>query len=138
MLAHALVTDSGKRIFLITYQYDKPVLRVRCVRNAPGIPSDLPRKSRSSTDDRSYPNEDHSNPLLAVAAAARPIINVSAASKHLKKQKKKVANHCFRVFDMDHTHPFDLLRREKTKLDFLDRAQRRLGVWEVNVRHDGG
>lgn len=39
---------------------------------------------------------------------------------------------------MDHTHPFDLLRREKTKLDFLDRAQRRLGVWEVNVRHDGG
>lgn len=38
---------------------------------------------------------------------------------------------------MDDTHPFDLLRREETKLDLLDRAQRRLRVWEENVRHDG-
>ena len=38
---------------------------------------------------------------------------------------------------MDDTHPFDLLRRKETKLNFLDRAQRRLGVWEENVRHDG-
>lgn len=38
---------------------------------------------------------------------------------------------------MDTTHAFDLFRREETKLDFLDRAQRRLGVRKVNVRHGG-
>lgn len=36
---------------------------------------------------------------------------------------------------MAHTHALDLLRREKTKLDLLDRAQRRLGVREEDVRH---
>lgn len=135
-LAHVLVTDKG--IFLLAYQYDKPVLQVRCVRNALGILSDLPRKSRSSTGDQSYPDEDHSSPLLAVAAVARPVFNLSAGPKHLKGQRKESANHCLRVFDMDHTHPFDLFWREETKLDFLDRAQRRLRVGEVNVRHDGG
>lgn len=39
---------------------------------------------------------------------------------------------------MDHTHALDLFGREKTKLDLLDGAQRRLGVREVNVRHDDG
>lgn len=39
---------------------------------------------------------------------------------------------------MDDTHPFDLIRREETKLDLLDRAQRRLGVWEVDVGHLDG
>lgn len=38
---------------------------------------------------------------------------------------------------MDHAHPLDLLRREKTELNLLDGAQRRLGVGEVNVRHVG-
>jgi hypothetical protein len=36
---------------------------------------------------------------------------------------------------MHHTHPLDLLRRQESKLDLLDRAQWRLGVREVNVRH---
>ena len=38
---------------------------------------------------------------------------------------------------MDHTHALDLLGGEETKLNLLDGAQRRLGVREVNVRHDG-
>lgn len=37
---------------------------------------------------------------------------------------------------MHHTHPLDLLGGEETKLDFLDRAQRRLGIGKVDVRHD--
>lgn len=36
---------------------------------------------------------------------------------------------------MAHTHALDLFRREKTKLDLLDGAQRRLGVREEDVRH---
>ena len=39
---------------------------------------------------------------------------------------------------MNDTHPFDLFWREKTKLDLLDRAQRRLGVRKVDSRHDDG
>lgn len=38
---------------------------------------------------------------------------------------------------MDHTHALDLLGGEETELDFLDGAQRRLGVREKHVRHDG-
>lgn len=67
------------------------------------------------------------------------LFSVSANSQHpdIKKKKTRKTNHCFWVFDMDDTHPFDLLRREETKLDLLNRAQRRLRVWEENVRHDG-
>ena len=61
----------------------------------------------------------------------------SQMNRKKKKNTKEKANHCLWVFDMDDTHPFDLLRRKETKLNFLDRAQRRLGVWEENVRHDG-
>lgn len=39
---------------------------------------------------------------------------------------------------MNHTHPLDLFRGKETKLDLLDGAQRRLGVWEENVRHGDG
>lgn len=38
---------------------------------------------------------------------------------------------------MDHTHALDLLGGEETKLNLLNGAQRRLGVWKENVRHDG-
>jgi hypothetical protein len=38
---------------------------------------------------------------------------------------------------VDHTHALDLLRGEETKLNLLNGAQRRLGVWKENVRHDG-
>ena len=39
---------------------------------------------------------------------------------------------------MDHTHALNLFGGEETELDLLDGAQRRLGVWEENVRHIGG
>lgn len=39
---------------------------------------------------------------------------------------------------MNHAHPLDLFWSEETKLDLLDGAQRRLGVWEENVRHVDG
>lgn len=39
---------------------------------------------------------------------------------------------------MDHTHALDLFGGEEAKLNLLDGAQRRLGVREVNVRHDDG
>ena len=39
---------------------------------------------------------------------------------------------------MNYTHPLNLFGGEKTKLDLLDGAQRRLGVREVDVRHDDG
>lgn len=39
---------------------------------------------------------------------------------------------------MNHTHALDLFGGKKTKLNLLDGAQWRLGVREVNVRHDGG
>lgn len=38
---------------------------------------------------------------------------------------------------MDHTHALDLFGGKETKLNFLDGAQRRLGIWEKHVRHDG-
>lgn len=46
-------------------------------------------------------------------------------------------NHCLWVLDVDHTHALDLLGSEETKLNLLNGAQRRLGVWEENVRHIG-
>lgn len=56
----------------------------------------------------------------------------------MKTKTGKSANHCLWIFNVDHTHPFDLLRRKETKLDLLYRAQRRLRVGEVNVRHGDG
>jgi hypothetical protein len=47
------------------------------------------------------------------------------------------ANHRLWVLHMHHTHPLDFFGREETKLNLLDRAQWRLGVWKVDVRHDG-
>lgn len=38
---------------------------------------------------------------------------------------------------MHHAHILDLIRREKSKLNLLNRAQRRAGVREVEVRHLG-
>lgn len=39
---------------------------------------------------------------------------------------------------MNHTHALDLFGGEETELNFLDSAQRRLGIREKHVRHDGG
>lgn len=39
---------------------------------------------------------------------------------------------------MSHAHIFDLLGREKAELDLLNRAQRRAGVVEVEIRHVRG
>ena len=65
---------------------------------------------------------------------------VSNSKPHTSNEDKKgkSANHCLWIFNVDHTHPFDLLRRKETKLDLLNRAQRRLGVGKVNVRHGDG
>ena len=46
--------------------------------------------------------------------------------------------HRLRVQHVADTHILDLLRRQESELDFLDCAQRRRGVREVEVRHDDG
>ena len=38
---------------------------------------------------------------------------------------------------MTHTHALDLFGSKETKLNFLDGAQRRFGIREKHVRHDG-
>jgi hypothetical protein len=38
---------------------------------------------------------------------------------------------------VDHTHALDLFGGKETKLNLLDRAQRRLRIWEEDVRHIG-
>lgn len=43
--------------------------------------------------------------------------------------------HGLRILDVRHTHVLDLLRRQDTKLDLLDRLERRTRVREVQVRH---
>lgn len=53
-----------------------------------------------------------------------------------QKQGTKVTHQRFGVFNMDHTHALDLFGGEETELDFLDGAQRRLGIREKHVRHD--
>jgi hypothetical protein len=53
-------------------------------------------------------------------------------------EKSSITYHCFRVFDVNHTHALGFLRREKTKLNLLYGAQRRLGEGKENVRHRGG
>ena len=40
------------------------------------------------------------------------------------------------IFDVRYAHVFDLLRRKKTKLNLLNRAQFRTGILKVEVRHD--
>lgn len=117
------------------------MLQARYAQSVPGIPSGLPHKSHSSTDDRSFPNGGHSDLLREAVDVARPsITSQNFQTKQLggNSFRQNRSNHCLWVFDMDTTHPFDLFRREETKLDFLNRAQWRLRVWEVNVRHDGG
>lgn len=39
---------------------------------------------------------------------------------------------------MSDTHVLDLLRRQETELDLLDRLERRTRVREIKVRHDDG
>lgn len=127
------------------YQCGKRELRVRCGQNVQDIPSALPRKSRNSIDDRSYPGEDHSDPLSVASASAHPVFFFATLSAPAltsltgkKGCERSSTNHSLRILDVHHTHPFDLLWREETKLDLLDCAQWRLGVWEVDVRHFGG
>jgi hypothetical protein len=45
---------------------------------------------------------------------------------------------CLGVFNVYNTHALNLFGGEEAELDFLDGAQRRLGIWEKHVRHDGG
>ena len=44
--------------------------------------------------------------------------------------------HRLRVQDVSDAHILDLLRRQESKLDLLDCAQRRIAVREVEVGHD--
>ena len=46
--------------------------------------------------------------------------------------------HRLGVQDVSDTHVLYLLRGQKPKLNLLDRAQRRIAVREVEVRHDDG
>jgi len=43
--------------------------------------------------------------------------------------------HRLGVEDVGHTHILDLLRRQETELNLLDRLQRRTRVREIEVRH---
>jgi hypothetical protein len=125
----------------ITYQCDKPGLQAQYGHNVLDIPSDPPHKSRNNTGDRECQALDHLDLWFVGAFSARPIgkkvkfNNVDSTGNFAQKMPPY---HCLRIFDMDHTQAFNLFRRQETKLNLLNRAQRRLGVGEVNVRHGGG
>lgn len=48
---------------------------------------------------------------------------------------KRETYHSLGILDVSYAEVLNLLRREQTKLDLLDRAQRRAGVLEVEIRH---
>ena len=69
---------------------------------------------------------------LSVDRAEERVVETTVAWLH------SALIHRLRVEDMRDTHVFDLLRRQETELDLLDRLERRTGVREVEVRHDVG
>lgn len=87
--------------------------------------------------------------VTKVARAFRHVLSASLALElAINRSKQRIVQaavtrlgsrlvHCLRVDDMSHTHVLDLFRRQETKLDLLDRLERRTRVRKVKVRHAG-